>query len=162
MNPQPHRYSPRPLPAYRYTPGSGDPHPVRHPAGHSYSREIRAEKLDPSRWRECESYLYAVDLFNEAYWWESHEVLEALWKGSGARSSVGQFLQGLIQLAAACLKRRAGNADPAARLLERGSPVVLAAGGKFLGVATARLVSDVGSYVRTTSAPPPQIRLADL
>ena len=51
---------------------------------------------------------------------------------------------------------------PSTETGSEGSPVVLAAGGKVLGVATARLVSDVGSYVRTTSAPPPQIRLADL
>lgn len=161
MNPQPRRYSPRPLPAYRYTPGSSDPHPVRHPTGHSYNREVRSERLDPSRWRECETYLYAIDLFNEAYWWESHEALEALWKGSGPQSPVGRFLQGLIQLAAACLKRRAGSAAPAARLLERGSPLVLAAGDGFLGVDTARLVSDVGRYIGSAGTQPPWIRLGD-
>jgi len=162
VNPQPRRYSRRPLPAYRYTPGGSDPHPVRHPAGHSYNRELPNQMLDPSRWQACETYLYAIDLFNEGFWWESHESLEALWQGSGPGSPVGRFLQGLIQLAAACLKRRADQTVPAAGLLARGSPPVLDAGDRFLGVETTQLVSEVESYVSTAGARPPQIQLADL
>ena len=162
VNPQARRYSRRPLPAYRYAPGGSDPHPVRHPAGHSHDRKIPAENLEPSRWQACETYLYAIDLFNEGFWWESHEALEALWQGSGPRSPVGRFLRGLIQLSAACLKRRTGNAAPAASLLQRGSPLLLAAGDRFLGIDTAELVSDVDSYVRTAARQPPRIRLADV
>ena len=60
-------------------------------------------------------YLYAIDLYNYAYWWECHEVLEGLWR-AGQTTKQGNFFRALIQLAAANLKRslglRAGSGQP--------------------------------------------------
>jgi hypothetical protein len=99
------RYCPqRPLPPYRHLPGV-TPHPVRDPRGHSYGREERDnEPVDlPYNWRQTEDYLYGVDLYNFAHWWEAHEAWEGLWNKT--EDDCRLFLQGLIQISAALIKR---------------------------------------------------------
>ena len=161
MSPRPARYTRKPLPAYAYTPGSGRPHPVRDPRGHSYGVETPQERFDPEHWRDSETYLYAIDLFNAGYWWEAHEALEALWLGSGRTGPAADFLRALIQLAAACLKVRSGNRASARRLLERGRPALEKAGREFAGIATATLTSAIAGYVEGSAAAEPVIRLGD-
>ena len=100
------RYRPqRPFPSYRHLPGV-TPHPIRDPEGHSYG--LDEEKDDalvplPTDWRRVEDYLYGVDLYNYAYWWEAHEAWEGLWNRT--EDDCRMFLQGLIQISAALLKR---------------------------------------------------------
>ncbi len=72
----------------------------------------------PADWRQCEPYLYGVDLFNLAYWWEAHEAWEDLWKRSGDPTQ-RDFLQGLILVSAALLKQHLRQPRGAGRLLER-------------------------------------------
>lgn len=73
------RYTERPLPAYRHVPGK-TPHPTRDPGGHSFGKPaLSLPDLNHEDWRKSEEYLYSIDLFNEEYWWECHEVLEGLW-----------------------------------------------------------------------------------
>ncbi len=93
-----------PFPPYRYVPGF-NAHPLKHQDGHRSPRpQERGEAL-----------LYARDLFDHRFYWEAHEVWEALWK----QTSPGperERLQGLIQAAAFLLKRHMGH--PAPRLLK--------------------------------------------
>ena len=114
------RYAPTlPLPAYAHRLGV-TPHPRKHPEGHSCgAAEFCADEgLHSDNWRRCLLYLWGVDLFNRGYWWEAHEVWEALWKCSAPL--VGVYLQGLIQIGAACLKAEAGNPVGTERLVGKG------------------------------------------
>ena len=103
------RYCPqRPFPPYRHIPGV-TPHPIRDPLGHSYEpieeTSVHGSSdtlLPPEMWRENEDYLYGVDLYNFAYWWEAHEAWEGLWHQ--AEDTYRLFLQGLIQISAAHIK----------------------------------------------------------
>ena len=110
------------LPAYAYVPRR-EPHPVTHPEGHSYG--IREEPIDlgsnrlPEDWGAVEEYLYGIDLFNAAYFWEAHESWEAVWHAVERDSTEGLFLQGMIQGSAAMLQRHCGRLRGAANLLER-------------------------------------------
>ena len=54
------------------------------------------QSLDAKEWKE---FLHALDLFNQKYFWECHEVLEDIWMVKDAPLKV--FLQGIIQSAAA-------------------------------------------------------------
>lgn len=103
------RYWPaRAFPAYRHVPGR-TPHPRRHPAGHSHGRpEPTSGPLRPDDWDRHEAYLFGADLFNHGYWWEAHEQWEAPWRVTREAVTRG-YLQGLVQLAAALVKWRAGN-----------------------------------------------------
>lgn len=80
------------------------PHPIRDPAGHSFGVEESEipYSSSPESWRTNESYLYGVDLYNFAYWWEAHEAWEGLWHQ--AEDDHRLFLQGLIQVSAALIK----------------------------------------------------------
>ncbi|MCM3875063.1 MAG: DUF309 domain-containing protein, partial [Thermoanaerobaculia bacterium] len=64
-----------------------------------------------------DSPLFAKGLeeFRAGRFFEAHEEWELLWKDSTGDDKV--FLQGLIQLAAACVHVGRGNPVPAARLL---------------------------------------------
>ncbi len=97
------RYCPEmPFPPYRHIPGI-TPHPIRDPLGHSYGIEETFETLlPPTMWRQNEAYLYGVDLYNFAYWWEAHEAWEGLWHQ--AEDTYRLFLQGLIQVSASLIK----------------------------------------------------------
>jgi uncharacterized protein len=95
------------LPAYTYIPGSGTPHPIRDPRGHSYNRKSRnARPLVPEAWAENRHFLLAIDYFNLGYYWEAHEEWERLWRASGPETAVGRFLKGLVKLSAAGVKVR--------------------------------------------------------
>ncbi|HEX5103310.1 MAG TPA: DUF309 domain-containing protein, partial [Pirellulaceae bacterium] len=99
----PERYCPqRELPPYGYVPGQGLPHPTSDKRGHSFGRhEPPAMPLADATWRQNETWLYAVDLFNQGYYWEAHEAWEALWHACGRKGPTADLLKGLIKLAAA-------------------------------------------------------------
>lgn len=118
----PPRYTQRPFPPYRYVPGL-HPHPVAHPDGHSFHpagvHPPAGPLLEPRRWRDTEDYLYGIDLYNGGYWWEAHEAWEGLWQQTDKAGRQGRFLQGIIQVSAAHLKRHVGQPEGVRRLLER-------------------------------------------
>ena len=107
----------RPLPPYSYVPGRM-PHPISHPAGHSYQQhEISSGEVSQSspatlrlvsEWRKCREYLFGIDLFNHGFYWEAHETWEQLWIACGRSGREADFLKGLIKLAAAGVKVREG------------------------------------------------------
>lgn len=110
------RYSSRAFPSYRFV-GGLNPHPRRDPKGHKYGvPEVPPPRIPPERWRENEVYRHGIDCYNFAYWWECHEELEALWHLTGHEGTEAQFLQGIIQVAAANLRRHVGSPVGAKRL----------------------------------------------
>lgn len=91
----------RPFPSYAYLPGRG-PHPVRHPAGHSYL--VQPVRVIASL--ESEEFVWGQDLFNHGYYWEAHEAWEGLWQVADRESPLRAFLKALILLSAAGVKIR--------------------------------------------------------
>jgi len=152
------RYSKSRFPAYRYRPGQ-TPHPVRDPLGHSHGAPESVEALDVEDWHTCESYLFAIDLFNHAYYWEAHEWLEGLWRGTGRQSETGILLQGLIQLTAALLKASIGERQGAQRLAARGAEKLRRHPGVCLGIERGALAEAVSAYADGGIEEAPEIRL---
>jgi hypothetical protein len=96
-----------PLPRYTHIPGSGTPHPIRDPRGHSHDRRPhQAKGLREELWAENRSYLFGLDLFNLGFYWESHEEWERLLRVTNQDSLPATFLKGLIKMAAAGIKVR--------------------------------------------------------
>lgn len=140
----------RDFPAYRFTPGV-NPHPRRDPKGYAFGKpEETPPYLPPQRWRENALYLYGVDLYHQGYLWESHEAWETLWHLTGKEDVEGQFLQGLIQNAAALLKVHQGQWDGARHLsgevYRRLQFVVLSGAPSFMGLDVKRLLRDLKTY----------------
>lgn len=157
------RYSRRPFPPYRYLPGAVGataPHP-RAPAGHSYhSDEEYLPSFTPDDWRSCAAYLYGIDLFNHGYWWEAHEALETVWLAAGQKETVcGRFVQGLIQLAGAQLKRFVGEARGAHSLTANGCEKLAQVEGIYLGIEVAALIAEAQRCLSEDRGEFPRIEL---
>ena len=96
-----------PLPPYAFVPGGKFPHPTRDPGGHHYGSSLEKPLLfDATKWQDCRVYLIGIDLFNHGYYWEAHEAWESMWHACGRKGLSGDFLRGLIHLAAAGVKVR--------------------------------------------------------
>jgi uncharacterized protein len=107
------RFTCDPLPAYSFVPGKF-PHPHSDPGGHGFGSDLPSgEAVDPTRWQASHHYLLGVDLFNNGYYWEAHEVWEALWNASGRHGTTATFVKSLIQLAVVGVKLRQGMVDAA-------------------------------------------------
>ena len=154
------RYSILPFPAYRFVPGRF-PHPRRHPDGHSYGhREPEVTAFSATSWTSSEIYLYGVDLFNFAYWWECHEQWEAIWKFTGPESYEGRFLQGMVQFAAANLRKFMGSHDSGAALARKGIERLSDfEDDVFLGIDVASFIQSTENHFTGESIPPPTIEI---
>ncbi len=87
------------FPLYAYVPGDTI-HPLRAPAGHHKLASVD----DIST-----AIAYGIDLFNNGYFWEAHEVWESAWRDADRDSDLWLFRKSLIRLAAAALKLRLGS-----------------------------------------------------
>ena len=117
------------------------------------------EPLPPERWAECEDYLYGIDLYNHAYWWEAHEALEGLWIAVGKFSEQGQFLQGVIQVAAGHLNRFMGKEPGATWLWGQGLGRLAAIPDRYMGLDVRAFEREVRAYEARERALPPLIGL---
>ena len=153
------RYTDRPLPEYRHLPFQ-NAHPFLDEEGHSYG-----EKLSPpnsftlENWQSCNDYLYSIDLFNYGFWWEAHERLKQVCIAAGRESETGQFIQGLIQIAAALLKHFLREERGAMTLAELGLGNLQKATGIYLGIDVATLVVQVEDCLKAADTEYPQIHL---
>jgi len=145
------RYAPqRAFPAYAYLPGR-DPHPTGDPRGHSFQvADAPAVRwLQAEHWRESEAYMFGVDLYNHGFLWEAHEAWEGLWHESKRDPTQAEFLQGLIQCAAASLKIPMRQPRGLAKLAELGTArleqVAREEGAHYMGL-------DVPGFVRAFRA----------
>ena len=150
------RFAPdKPLPPYSFVPGMW-PHPVREPSGHMHRREHAPNKMslpaDPEaravQISKSTDWLYALDLFNHGFYWEAHEQWEEFWNALGRTSPDALFTQGLIHVAAACVKAREGRAEGVSRHIRRANELLAArlepagiAGdaGAVLGISVASI-----------------------
>lgn len=97
-----------PFPPYAFV-GGQFPHPTRDAAGYGFgTTPVPCACPDPEAWRSCRPYLFGIDLFNHGYYWEAHEAWECLWHACDRKGLTGDFMRGLIRLAAAGVKVREG------------------------------------------------------
>lgn len=156
----------RALPPYSYVPGHEHPHPVTDPLGHLYGRthaapippetlaQLPSEPASrcqglPSLLATTPQWHYALDLFNEGFYWESHEAWEAFWHALGRTTSEARFVQGLIHLAAACVKIREGRPEGVRRHTQRARTL--------LGDLGAASRGGVGAHAATLGLAPESI-----
>ena len=153
------RYTDRTFPPYRFIPKK-TPHPTRDPEGHSYKKPLaKLTSFEKDQWQTCNAYLYGIDLFNHSYWWEAHEALEAVWIAAGRQTETGLFVQGLIQIAAAHLKKFQGFNDVAKRMATEGLDKMKRIDGVYLGVDVCKFRGAVESYFSGGNKMPVIIRL---
>jgi uncharacterized protein len=153
------RYSTRPWPAYRFVPGAS-PHPRRHPTGHSYGQQEPAPSaLAPNQWQANDLYLFGVDLYNFAFWWECHEIFEGFWRAAGVKSEQGRFFHALIHVAAANLKGCMGRPSSADRLSKAALERFQVLPQMYMGLDVRMFERDVHAYANGFRVIPALIRL---
>ena len=142
----------RTLPAYRFVPGLY-PHPIRDPKGHSALRAARAQihpLWTPEEWPALEAYLHGIDLFNRFYFWESHEVWEALWKSHPPQDDPALFIQGLINLAASFLKLHMGSRSSTEKLWRASEErLTRFQGPPWMGISVDPFLAEIRAYLNT-------------
>lgn len=152
------RYTNLDLPDYKYIPGNGL-HPKKRKCEHIPIIKEQEIAFEMENWSSSLRYLYAIDLFNEQYYWEMHEVLEHIWLQFGRKSLIGQFLQGLIQLSIALLKKSKENKNGMHRLKEKAIKNLTAKNGIFLGIEIEKLLTDALYFIDGRSDKMPRIKL---
>ncbi len=142
-----------PLPAYAHRPGETQ-RPVDSPA-FEVARRAPA-KFSIANWHENEAYLYGFVLFRGCYYWEAHEVWEAVWRSCRPNSRERHLVQGLIQLANGELKGMLGRVQAQTRLLRLADGALREAvqghagspdGGALLGVDIAALRAELAKVL---------------
>ncbi len=159
FDPGTRRYAPHlAFPEYRHVLGE-TPHPRTDPRGHSFGAEdpCASASLAADSWQSNETYLFGVDLYNFAYWWEAHEQWEALWRREEPGAEAGSFLQGLIQLSASLLKWHGGNQRGFTQLVTKGCERLTRVaggleGGCFMGVNAEQVVAQYQVFAKKQQA----------
>jgi hypothetical protein len=140
------------LPPYAYLPGK-KPHPVRHPAGHSYHVEPTPVAAEVSL--SSDAFLWGLDLFNHGYYWEAHEAWEGLWQVADRDDPLRMLFKGLILLSAAGVKVRERKNAAAARHAKRAAALFRQlpdlAFERALGMSPAALAECAEAAIRIPS-----------
>jgi len=128
-----------PLPATAFVPGR-DPRPEE---GLFITVADRAPaRTDPATWQTNEAWLYGFRLYGGGFFWEAHEVWEPVWMGAAPNGAERHLVQGLIQLANACLKLRMERRRAALRLVrDAGLRLAEAGPAPRMGVAPALVLA---------------------
>jgi len=145
MTPPLKRHTHHAMPARRHIPGSGSV-PDR--------AVLDAAKSDPA------AFAYGADLYNHGFFWEAHEVWEAVWMAATPNSARRQALRALIQMANACLKLAMGKRNAFERLAAEVAEISPGEGLAHDGLdmaalssAFARFAADVDREISHLKAP---------
>lgn len=167
VHPELPRFAPEiAFPAYAYVPGR-NPHPSHDPQGHALGLAVEAARQPICDWRQQVEHRYAIDLFNHGYYWEAHEVWEEIWIALQRTGPLADLFKGLIKLAAAGVKTRAGSEHGRrhhgrrAAELFAGAARVPEAERQAMQRATGLPLSDLIAWAEQTAAAEPPRPLRD-
>jgi hypothetical protein len=125
------------LPGHAHVPGSGSTPDM---APLEAAKALVAPETSANAWQDNAAYLYGHDLLDAGFFWEAHEVWEAVWLNCPPNSAEKLMLRMLIQQANARLKLVMGRRNAAERLaaeveaLRSDLAGRLGAPGSFMGV----------------------------
>lgn len=103
------------MPPHAYIPGQT----ARHPEDwFDQIKETVSADIPPDRLHQTSAWKSGLAYLEAGYFWECHEVLEAVWMQAPVGSSEREMVQAVIQLANARLKLLMGKPRAVARLCE--------------------------------------------
>ena len=97
------------LPGHAHVPGSGSKPDM---APLEAAKALAPSVMRHEDWQDNAAYLYGHDLLDAGFFWEAHEVWEAVWLNCPPNSVEKLLLRMLIQQANARLKLVMGTAEP--------------------------------------------------
>jgi hypothetical protein len=90
----------------------------------------------------------ATSLFNSERYWESHEVLEGLWRVLTGRDK--KYIQGVILVCAAFVHHQKGEDDVALGVLRRAEKLLHESGSEHFGIDPDHLSTEIERILKTT------------
>lgn len=133
-----------PLPGQRHIPGTTSV-PDRVPL--EAAKALTPPRVTAGNWHDAPAYAYGLQLHAHGYYWEAHEVWEAVWLATAPNSQERHLLAGLIQLANACLKLEMVQPKAAVRLLQASQDHLdECRSGALLGLDPAALTQDIAAF----------------
>src|SRR2546426_10896830 len=113
-------------------------------------------------WMDQEGFLRGIKLFNQAEFFEAHEVLEDVWRASPEPQK--KFFQGLIQIAVGLHHYGTGNLVGARSLLARAAKNLSGYSETFGGIQLSPLLKCIAEWQHALAndAPPPPFPKLDL
>ena len=101
------------LPVHAHLPGEN----ARHPEGFlDHVIDLAPDTTHSNDASRNIPFQFGLRLLEESYYWEAHEVLEAVWMNAVPNSKERHLLQGIIHIANASLKFRLKRLNAAQRL----------------------------------------------
>lgn len=120
-------------PGHAYVPGQTP----RHPDDLFDPLKAGLAGVPAGQLSETRAWAYGLAFLRDGYFWEAHEVLEAVWMACPPNAPERLMVQAVIQHANARLKRKMGQERAAHRLDKRSAELadeaVSRAGGRVLG-----------------------------
>ena len=101
------------VPGHAHVPGSGSKPDM---APLEAAKALVAPETSANAWQDNAAYLYGHDLLDAGFFWEAHEVWEAVWLNCPPNSAEKLLLRMLIQQANTRLKLVMGRRKAAERL----------------------------------------------
>lgn len=121
-------------PPHAYVPGQTP----RHPEDLFDQFKVGLADVPASQLNETQAWSYGLAFLKDGYFWEAHEVLEAVWMACPPNAPERLMVQAVIQHANAQLKRKMGQDRAAQRLdkrmVELAGEAVSRAGTDVLGI----------------------------
>lgn len=151
------RYTSFDLPPFRYIPGNRKQKTLNHL--HTPLILEDSSTFSIHNWNKSQRYLYAIDLFNYGYYWEVHEVLEKIWLAIGKTTQTGFFIQGIIQLSIAIVKKIEANSIAVERMKAKAIPKIESQKGIYLGIEINSLISEFENFINSEVTKIPFIHL---
>ncbi len=98
---------------------------------------------------DAQAFRYGIDLFNLGFFWEVHEVWEAVWLAAVPNSGRRQGVRALIQMANAALKRDMKKPNACRRLADEAVALAIDADLSGEGLDIAALASRFAEAARS-------------
>ena len=109
--------------------------------------------MSDANWRNNKAWLWAIDLFNQGFYWEAHEAWEGLWHAAGRRGPTADLLKGLIKLAAAGVKARECRPEGVKLHAARAAELLEPSRGRIVfGIAADGLLTEADRLTKTNAA----------
>ncbi len=141
------------LPCRRHIPASGST-PDR--ALLDAAKALTPPRIGEETWQDAPAYAYGLHLYLHGFFWEAHEVWEAVWLATAPNSQERHLLAGLIQLANACLKLEMAQPKAALRLLQASQDHLAECRSPTLcGLAPGALARDVRAFAEQVTVAQP-------
>ena len=97
--------------------------------------------LDKDNFFKHKDYLFAIDLINHGYYWESHVYFEAIWHAHNRRGNIANYCKAMVKISAGAIKHKQGRISSAERLFNGANKIFNNLPNTFfLGIKTTELI----------------------